>query len=144
MLVLLALLPGLTARGQTAVAPNKSPAPPPFVCSNETLNGRFATRGSGLAQKNWLGPGEPLFPFANVSLMTFDGAGGLTSAGVSSRDGWSFRESGSGTYELKADCTGEMIVGGFFFYLVVAERGTQFYMISMDLSVLTVEGRRVQ
>lgn len=135
-------------QGQITEGPTKSVAPP-FTCTNETLIGRFATKGGGSAPANPMDPTSPLVPFANVSLMTFDGAGGLTNATVNSNNGIIIPGSNPGNYELNADCTGTMTIaapfGALTFYIVVGDRGKQFYMIStVPRSVVTVEGRRVQ
>ncbi len=147
MLAIFTMVSAIAAAAQAADAPTKSPAPP-FICSNATLNGRFATRGSGFAPANPMDPASPLVPFANVSLMTFDGEGGLTNAAVNSGNGTIVPVNNTGTYELNADCTGTMTiaapVGVLTFYLVVADRGTEFFMISTVRSVVTVEGSRVQ
>lgn len=132
---------------QIQETPTKSPAPP-FICTNETLNGRFATRGSGFSPANPMDPTSALVPFANVSLMTFDGEGGLTNAAVNSGNGTIVPVNNTGTYEISADCTGSVTipapVGLLTFYLVVADRGREFFMISTVRSVVTVEGSRVQ
>ncbi len=146
-LALLSAASGVIAHAQFVEGPTKSPAPP-FVCTNETPNGRFATRGSGFAPANPMDPASPLVPFANVSLMTFDGEGGLTNAAVNSGNGTIVPVNNTGTYALNADCTGTMTiaapVGVLTFYIVVADRGREFFMISTVRSVVTVEGSRVQ
>jgi hypothetical protein len=144
----LVLLLASAAFGQTIEGPTKTPAPP-FVCTNESLAGKFATRGSGFAPANPMDPTSPLAPFANVSQMTFDGEGGLTNAAVNSGNGNIVPVNNIGTYELHADCTGSMTisapVGVLTFYLVVSDRGKGFYMIStVPRSVVTVEGKRLQ
>lgn len=144
---LILLIAGISATAQIADGPTKTPAPP-FTCNNATLTGGFATRGSGFAPANPMDPTSPLVPFANVSLMTFDGQGGLTNAAVNSGNGTIVPVNNAGTYELNADCTGTMTiaapVGVLTFYLVVADRGREFFMISTVRSVVTVEGSRVQ
>ena len=144
----LMLLLASAAFGQTIESPKKTPAPP-FTCTNESLTGRFATRGSGFAPANPMDPTSPLEPFANVSLMTFDGEGGLMNAAVNSGNGNIVPVNNTGTYELNADCTGSMTIsapiGVLTFYLVVSNRGKGFYMIStVPRSVVTVEGNRLQ
>ncbi len=136
------------ALAQRSKGPTFTPGPP-FNCSNSTLSGRFATRGSGFTPANPFDPASPLVPFANVSLMTFDGEGGLTNAAVNSNNGTIIPGSSPGTYELNGDCTGTLTiaapVGILTFYLVVADRGTKFFTIStVNRSVVTVEGSRVQ
>lgn len=127
----------------------KTPTPaPPFICSEGTLSGGFATRAQGWAPANPADPMSPLVPFANVSLMTFDGEGGLTNAAVNSINGTIIPGANPGAYTLNADCTGTLSIGAgpglLTFYLVVANRGTEFYTISTNRSVVTVEGNRVQ
>lgn len=137
----------VAAHAQIMEGPTKTPAPP-FVCSNETLNGRFATRGSGFAPANPMDPTSPLVPFANVSLMTFGGDGTLTNSATNSLNGIIIPGTAVGTYELNPDCSGTLALGALpgvlTFNIVVAERGTAFYMISTTRSVVTVEGKRVQ
>ena len=141
------VIAGITIAAQSSDGPTKTPAPP-FTCNNGTLNGGFATRGSGFAPANPMDPASPLVPFANVSLMTFDGDGGLTNAAVNSGNGTVVPVNNTGTYALNADCTGTMTiaapVGVLTFYIVVADRGRDFFMISTARSVVTVEGSRVQ
>src|SRR5687768_16345030 len=96
--LIITLAAGSAATAQDGGTPTKSPAPP-FVCSNETLDGRFATRGGGVAPANPMDPASPLVPFSNVSLMTFDGEGGLTNAAVNSNNGSIISGSNPGTYE---------------------------------------------
>jgi hypothetical protein len=147
MMIAITLATGLSAFSQAENGPSKTPAPP-FVCTNATLSGGFATRGSGFAPANPMDPASPLVPFANVSLMTFDGEGGLTNAAVNSQNGMIIPGSNPGSYELNSDCTGTMTiaapVGVLTFYIVVADRGREFFMISTVRSVVTVEGKRVQ
>lgn len=142
------LVLGSTAFGQSIDSPTRTPAAP-FTCTNESLSGRFATRASGFAPANPADPTSSLVPFANVSLMTFDGAGGLTNVAVNSNNGMIIPGSNPGTYELNADCTGTMSISAPFgpltFFIVVADRGREFYSIStVQRSVVTVEGHRVQ
>lgn len=146
----LALVLSISAVGtvaQISEAPTKSPAPP-FVCTNETLNGGFATRGSGIVPANPMDPTSTLVPFANVSLMTFGGDGTLTNSSTNSANGTIILGTAVGTYELNADCSGTLTLGAvpgvLTFNIVVAERGKAFYMISTNRSVVTVEGKRVQ
>ena len=47
-----------------------------FKCSDRIIEGSFAVRGDGSVPSG--PPGTPMVPFANVSLMTLDGAGNLT------------------------------------------------------------------
>ena len=151
-LVLGGLLFGLSSLGNIAFAqgaggPTQTPAGP-FVCTTSTLKGRFATRASGWAPANPMDPSSPLVPFANVSLITFDGQGGLTNAAVNSNNGIIVPGSNPGTYALNEDCTGTMSiaapVGTLTFYVVVGQRGTEFFTIStVNRSVVTVDGKRV-
>lgn len=144
---ILAAFSGGIALAQGTDGPAKSPAPP-FVCTNETLNGRFATRGSGFAPANPLDPVSPLVPFANVSLMTFSGDGTLTNSSTNSLNGTIIPGTAAGTYELNPDCSGTLTLnalpGVLTFNIVAAGRGTKFFMISTNRSVVTVEGKRVQ
>src|SRR5215204_2763790 len=77
-----------------------------FVCDNETLEGRYAGIGNGFAAP----PGNPLLPFASLSLMTLDGAGNLTHKVTRSNGGNISRGNDVGTYTVNADCTGTMTI----------------------------------
>jgi hypothetical protein len=122
---------------------------PPFICSEDTLSSRYATRASGWAPANPFDPMSPLVPFANVTLMTFDGEGGLVNAATNSANGTILRGTNPGTYTLNEDCRGTVTIstpiGPLTFDLVVANRGTEFFMIStVNRSIITVDGKRVQ
>ena len=147
MLLIFTFMATTAIVAQSGEAPTKSAAPP-FVCSDQTLTGRFATRASGYAPANPMDPASPLVPFANVSLMTFDGQGGLTNEAVNSNNGTIIPGSNPGSYELEPNCTGTLVISGPFgplsFYLVVGDRGRELFMISTVRSVVTVEGVRVQ
>jgi hypothetical protein len=145
--ILLGCLIQITPAQRSEVS--RFPPAPPFACSDATLNGRFATRGSGFAPANPMDPTSPLVPFANISLMTFDGEGGLVNVATNSNNGTIVPGISEGTYSLGEDCRGTMIiatlVGVLTFDVVVGSRGTEFYTIStVNRSVVTVEGKRVQ
>jgi hypothetical protein len=109
-----------------------------FNCTNATLHGKYAVIGGGFVPGG--APPAPLVPFANVSLMTLDGAGNFSDRITFSANGQIIQTVQSGTYTVNADCTGEMIrflpepPFQLAFDLVVAaaqgeEEGTEFYSI---------------
>jgi hypothetical protein len=70
-------------------------------CSNATLRGTFAFRGTGSA----IDPtGVPLLDV--VFAQTFDGNGGLTSTGFQSHNGNILQVTQTGTYTVNPDCSG--------------------------------------
>jgi len=101
-------------------------------CSNATLKGTFAHKGTGFIT----GPGGG--PLAHVGTITFDGHGGLTGAGILSLNGNIVPETDTGTYIVNPDCTGTFtsqlspigITGHVFF--VIDESGNEFQLIGTD------------
>ncbi len=125
----------------------------PFRCSNATLAGSYAVMGSGFVPNG--PPSVPMVPFANMSLMTLDGAGNLSNKVTVSRNGEIIRNVDPGIYSVNADCTGTMTINLFnptfqlTFDLVVAEfqgaaRGKEFYFIATSGGVVTHTAKRIQ
>ena len=123
-----------------------------LVCSDATLSGKYAVIGSGFVPDG--APTVPKVPFANMSLMTLDGAGGLTNKVTVNRNGQIQQNFDNGTYAVNADCTGTMsitIPGPPFqltFNLVVADlqgnQANEFYFIGTTPSVVTHTAKRIQ
>ena len=67
-------------------------------CSAATLEGSFARTDTGFV---------PAGPLAGLSFMTFDGSGTFKFAGWASVNGVVGESEGTGTYEVKPDCTGK-------------------------------------
>jgi hypothetical protein len=66
-------------------------------CSAATLEGSFARTDTGFV---------PTGPLAGLSFMTFDGSGTFKFSGSASVNGIVGESEGTGTYEVKPDCTG--------------------------------------
>lgn len=123
-----------------------------FVCSNATLQGRFAVIGNGFAAP----PPNPLLPFATVSLMTMDGAGNVTNKVTRSNNGQISRGLDSGTYNVNSDCTGTITIVTpnppfqLTFDLVIADlqgaaQGKEFYFIATTPGgAVTASAKRIQ
>ena len=120
-------------------------------CSEATLTGAYAVRGDGYLQ----GPsGDALLPWAIVSLMRLDGAGGLSNKVSASFNGRIQQNTVVGSYTVSPDCTGTITVvlpGPPFqlhFDLVVADArgsGDEFYFISTDAgTAITHTARRIR
>ena len=75
-------------------------------CSNFTLRGTYAQKGTGVITA----PPDQAGPFANVGTLIFDGNGGLTGAVVASSNGSSSSATETGTYTVNSDCTGTYTV----------------------------------
>src|SRR5262249_48934727 len=75
-------------------------------CSNLTLKGSFVSRDAG----HLTAPPAMAGPFAGVSILTFDGNGGVTAAGMSSLNGNIVAGTSKGTYTVNPDCTGTLTV----------------------------------
>ena len=140
----------LTRSAQAAGATEPAPAAAQrqYQCSNETLAGRYAGRGGGFVRFG--GPTAPMVPFATVSLMTLDGAGGLSNQVTRSINGTISSGVDPGTYNVNADCTGTMTIGTLTFDLVVADlqgagQGREFYFIATTPGgVVTSSAKRIQ
>jgi hypothetical protein len=123
-----------------------------LVCGNAALSGKYAVMGSGYVPDG--PPAAPMVPFANMSLMTLDGAGGLTNKVTVSRNGQIQQNLDLGTYSVNPDCTGTMTITipsapfQLTFNLVVADlqgdKAKEFYFIATTNSVVTHKAKRIQ
>ena len=119
----------------TAKAANKG-------CSNASLTGTFAFRGTG---SHTLPDGLHLLDV--VFVQTFDGNGALTSAGLQSDNGKILQLTQTGTYTVNSDCTGTETVKlslGFtvHFFFVIVDSGNELTVISTDPNNLSGTARR--
>lgn len=118
-----------------------------FKCSTATLVGSYAVRGDGVVPGG--PPPAPMIPFATISRMTLDGAGGISNDVTVSRNGQILRNVNPGTYSVGESCKGTMsldIVEPPFrldFDLVVNEKGDGFYFLGTTPSVVTHEAKRI-
>ena len=141
---------GLTRTAQAHETTKSAPAESQRQshCTNETLAGRYAVRSGGFVRFG--GPTAPMVPFATVSLLTMDGAGGLSNQITRSINGNISSEVAPGTYTVNADCTGTMTIGTLTFDLVVADlrgaaQGREFYFIATTPGgVVTATAKRIQ
>jgi len=108
-------------------------------CSNATLQGYFAFKGSGVI----LSPPVAAGPYATVLSLAFDGQGAVTSAvGSSSQNGNTGPQTEAGTYTVNPDCTGTYVVvitpGGFpaHYLFVIADSGNTIEIICTDSGVV--------
>ena len=108
-------------------------------CSNATLHGSFAFKGTGVI----VSPPVVAGPLATVSTLVFDGQGGVTSAvGSTSQNGNIGPQTEAGTYTVKPDCTGTYMVvitpGGFtaHYLFVIDESGDELQIICTDSGVV--------
>ena len=75
----------------------------PRQCSNETLEGCYATNITGTVVSN----APVLGPFADVGVLTFDGLGNVSRVGTTSMNGTIAQGVHlMGTYTVNSDCTG--------------------------------------
>ena len=117
-------------------------------CSNRIIEGTYAVRGDGWVPNG--PPGTPMVPFANVSLMTLDGAGNLSNDVTVSRNGQISQNVDSGTYSVGENCKGTMSINipappfQLNFDLVVTDSGKEFVFIATTPSVVTHEAKRVK
>lgn len=113
-------------------------------CSNNSIKGTFAFKGTGSH-----------FPPAGAALLnvvfaqTFDGNGGLTSAGIQSDNGKILQVTQTGTYTVNPDCSGTYTAQlslGFtvHFFFLIADSGNELVVISADPNtVLSGTARRL-
>ena len=122
----------------TAKADNKG-------CSNETLKGTFAHKGTGFVTA----PAAIAGPFSHVSTQTFDGKGAITATGIVSLNGNIVPTTETGTYTVNPHCTGTGtlqisplgITSHVFF--VIDNSGNELQVIATDPgTVLTGVSRR--
>jgi hypothetical protein len=110
-MVLVALTAGLLGVGSSLAAEGQSTVESTGAkhlhCTNETLIGRFAVMSS----LNFVPSGPPpapLVPGALVGVMTLDGAGHVSFEVTISSNGQISRQVQPGTYNVNADCTGQL------------------------------------
>lgn len=115
-------------------------------CSDATLKGTFAEKDTGFITNP--APAAASL-FAGVVLETFDGSGKLRATGISSLDGTVSSETETGTYTVKADCTGTYEVqispGGYtaHAFFVIDDDGNELQIIVTDPgTVITCIARR--
>jgi len=116
------------------------------ACSNATLNGTFAYKGTGAI----LTPPAFAGPIAQVSTLIFDGHGGITGAGALQQNGTNNPLTETGTYTVNPDCTGTLTVNyslGFtsqFFFVIDSidvvglanVRGDELQILCEDMGVV--------
>jgi hypothetical protein len=108
-------------------------------CSNATLRGSFAFKGTGVI----ISPAFVAGPLATVLSLNFDGAGVATSGfGVTSQNGNIGPQTETGTYSVSNDCTGTFVMlispGGFtaHYLFVIADSGNELQIICTDPGVV--------
>ena len=114
-------------------------------CTNNSLRGSFAFKGSGSV----IDP-TGVFLLDVLFVQTFDGNGSFTGTGMQSHDGNILQVAQTGTYTVNPDCTGTYtaqlspigITVHFFF--VIADSGNELDVISTDAgSVVAGAARRL-
>ena len=81
-------------------------------CSVATLSGSYGINNPGFVSPGHSNKGAEV-PFAAVGVLTFDGAGNVSSTfTLSVKGGISTGNTASGTYTVNSDCTGSAIVQG--------------------------------
>jgi len=115
-------------------------------CSNATLRGTYAQKGTGYITA----PPDQAGPFANVGTLVFDGNGGITGGLVISLNGDSASVTETGTYKVNSDCTGTYTVQiaplGFSSSasFVIDDNGDEVQIIVTDLGgVITCVAKRL-
>ena len=114
-------------------------------CSVGTLAGSFVRTDTGFV----ITPPAVSGPLAGVHLMTFDGSGSFTSIGSSSLNGNVSESTGTGTYTVNPDCTGNYTsvsstgrTGTAFF--VIADNGNEIHILPTNPGAsLTCIARKV-
>jgi hypothetical protein len=104
-------------------------------CSNLTLQGSFALKGTGFL----VSPPVVAGPYVTVLTLIFNGNGVATSAvGSSSQNGNIGPQTETGTYTVNPDCTGTYMVlispGGFtaHYFFVIDDSGDELQIICTD------------
>jgi hypothetical protein len=106
-------------------------------CSNATLRGTFALKGTG----SGIGP-TTVALLDNVLAQTFDGNGAVTAAGIRSFNGNINSVTQTGTYTVNPDCTGTYAVLVFpggntaHYFFVIDESGNELQIICTDSGVV--------
>jgi hypothetical protein len=107
-------------------------------CSNATLTGNYAFNHHGFSARHGT-PGNEV-PFASVGVVTFDGAGNLSSTTtfVFNGSGGPFGPD-TGTYTVNSDCTGTATdeTAGIHFNIVTVGGGAEVFGIQTDTGATT-------
>lgn len=77
-------------------------------CSLSTLKGTYSVQGQGTVVAQLPGFPTPPFPFAEVAVDSFDGAGNISGKATVNIDGAVVTAKVAGTYALDSDCTGTL------------------------------------
>jgi hypothetical protein len=77
-------------------------------CSLSTLKGTYSVQGQGTVIAQLPGFPVPPFPFAEVAVDLFDGAGNVSGKATVNIDGVVMQATVAGTYVLNSDCTGTL------------------------------------
>jgi len=99
-------------------------------CTNTTLTGRYAFSGPGFAPPKGRN-GTDTWPFADVGVLTFDGAGNVSLSYTEAYNGViSTGYTGAGTYSVNSDCTGSVSftsgdAGGATLSFIIIGGGTE-------------------
>ena len=95
-------------------------------CSKATLDGTYLFAQNGVEIK-----GNDQRPFAIAGYDVFDGNGGVKGVASGNSNGQTFRnESGSGTYSVKANCTGTFtLTNGTHYDMFIAPDGSMFSFV---------------
>ena len=115
-------------------------------CSNATLTGSYGLIGDGFGTRG-PSPKSKVVPFAQVGVVTFDGAGNasFTVTQVFDNEGGGLFEAVPGTYTVNSDCTGTVTIEdfGLHFYIVTVGGGAEFFAIQTDIGTTnTVHGKK--
>jgi hypothetical protein len=118
-------------------------------CSDATLTGSYAFNFHGFNTRSGK-EGAKLgneIPFADVGVVTFDGAGNLSVTGT-----FVFNNSGgqpigpdTGTYTVNSDCTGTATddTAGIHFDIVTVGGGKEFFGVETDIGTTgTIDGKK--
>jgi len=77
-------------------------------CSLSTLKGTYSVQGQGTIIAQLPGFPAPPFPFAEVAVDFFDGAGNVSGKATVNLDGVVVQATVAGTYTVNSDCTGTL------------------------------------
>jgi hypothetical protein len=77
-------------------------------CSLSTLKGTYSVQGQGTVISKLPGFPAPPFPFAEVAVDFFDGAGNVSGKATVNTNGTVVQATVGGTYTLESDCTGTL------------------------------------
>jgi len=116
-------------------------------CSNATLTGSYGFKQDGFGTRNGKA-GGPAVPFAQVGVVTFDGAGNasFTTTSVFNSTGGEFFEAIPGTYTVNSDCTGTVTIEdfGLHFNIVTVGGGAEFFGIQTDIGTTNIVDAKKQ